>query len=207
MLNVYAAIFYAILFLCFIGYPVVFEQQRGWSPGIAGLAYCGISVGVTCAVILEPVIRAFLTRYYHDPSGSTLDAYMVPACMGGILVPIGQFWFSWTAPQENIHWIVPILAGVPFGFGNTLVFIYILSYMSGSYGIYTASAVAGATAFRYSFAATLPLAGPKMYDTLGVNWAGTTLGCLELILIPIPFIFYKYGANIRGRSALISSLS
>lgn len=79
--------------------------------------------------------------------------------------------------------------------------------MSGSYGIYTASAVAGATAFRYSFAATLPLAGPKMYETLGVSWAGTTLGCLELILIPIPFMFYKYGANIRARSALISRLS
>ena len=45
-----------------------------------------------------------------------------------------------------------------------------------------------------------------MYRSLGPNWAGTLLGLLELVLIPIPFVFYKYGHKIRMRSALIRSM-
>jgi DHA1 family multidrug resistance protein-like MFS transporter len=39
-----------------------------------------------------------------------------------------------------------------------------------------------------------------MFDALGVNWAGTLLGCVAALLVPIPIIFYKYGAKIRQRS-------
>jgi len=31
-------------------------------------------------------------------------------------------WFAWT-PKETIHWIVPILAGVPFGWACLLIFV------------------------------------------------------------------------------------
>jgi DHA1 family multidrug resistance protein-like MFS transporter len=40
-----------------------------------------------------------------------------------------------------------------------------------------------------------------MFRALGVNWAGTLLGCVAVVLIPIPIVFYRYGAKIRGRSA------
>ena len=39
-----------------------------------------------------------------------------------------------------------------------------------------------------------------MFDALGVNWAGTLLGCVALVLAPIPFVFWRYGAKIRQRS-------
>ena len=39
-----------------------------------------------------------------------------------------------------------------------------------------------------------------MFNALGVNWAGTLLGCVALILVPIPVIFWKFGAKIRQRS-------
>jgi len=39
-----------------------------------------------------------------------------------------------------------------------------------------------------------------MFNGLGVNWAGTLLGCVALMLVPIPVIFWKYGARIRARS-------
>ena len=39
-----------------------------------------------------------------------------------------------------------------------------------------------------------------MFDALGVNWAGTLLGCVALILVPIPVVFWRYGAKIRARS-------
>ena len=39
-----------------------------------------------------------------------------------------------------------------------------------------------------------------MFDALGVNWAGTLLGCVAVLLVPIPIVFLKYGARIRQRS-------
>jgi len=39
-----------------------------------------------------------------------------------------------------------------------------------------------------------------MFNAIHVNWAGTLLGCVAVLLIPIPVIFWKYGATIRQRS-------
>jgi hypothetical protein len=49
--------------------------------------------------------------------------------IGSVALPVGIFWFAWTAAPNSIPWIVSILAGVPFGFGVGLVFLsgYILT--------------------------------------------------------------------------------
>jgi hypothetical protein len=54
--------------------------------------------------------------------------------------------------------------------------------------------------------ACLPLAGTKLYQTLGSNWAGTLLGLIEVACIPIPVVFYLYGGRIRERSGMIRKL-
>lgn len=59
---------------------------------------------------------------------------------------------------------------------------------------------------RSVFGATLPLAGPAMYEKLTPQWAGTLLGLLEVCLIPIPFAFYRYGEKIRSKSRLIRQM-
>jgi len=64
-----------------------------------------------------------------------------------------------------------------------------------------ASAIAGNTLIRSLAGATFPLFATYMFDGMGVNWAGTLLGCVAFLLVPIPMIFYKYGARIRSKSA------
>ena len=39
-----------------------------------------------------------------------------------------------------------------------------------------------------------------MFDNLGIQWAGTLLGCLAAICVPIPVCFYVFGKNIRQKS-------
>jgi DHA1 family multidrug resistance protein-like MFS transporter len=39
-----------------------------------------------------------------------------------------------------------------------------------------------------------------MFNALGVNWTGTLLGCVAIVLVPIPAIFWYYGQRIRARS-------
>lgn len=39
--DIYIALIYAILYLCFVAYPIVFGDLRGWSYGFIGLSYSG----------------------------------------------------------------------------------------------------------------------------------------------------------------------
>ncbi|CZS98059.1 probable benomyl/methotrexate resistance protein [Rhynchosporium agropyri] len=206
--NAYIAIIYGILYLCFVAYPLIYSGLRGWSLGFTGLAFVGIGVGTMLAIITEPLARRIVNSHKKDPETGRVypEASISIVCFASILCPIGQLWFSWTSAPITIHWIWPILAGIPFGAGNCLVFIYASNYIAGSYGIYAASAMAGNSVVRSIVGGTLPLAGPKMYSALSPQWAGTLLGLVQVALIPIPFVFYKYGDRIRARSPLIKQM-
>lgn len=199
---------YGILYLCFVAYPIVFSQHRGWNPGMSGLAFVGIGVGTMIAIVSEPLLRRLINSQPRDPVTGRVqpEANALVMAIGSILTPIGQLVFSWTCLPKTIHWAIPIAFGIPFGAGNTLSFIYGSNYLAGTYNIYAASALAGNAVLRSIFGATLPLAGPKMYAAMTPQWAGTLLGLLEVAMVPIPFIFWRYGARIRAKSPAVRQL-
>ena len=205
--NLYVAIVYGILYLCFVAYPIVFSGIRGWSIGISGLAFVGIGVGSFVTIGCEPLIRRMITSHKRDPltGRAPPEAQVSVIVIAAIAIPVGQIWFAWTC-LPPVHWIWPILAGIPFGAGNTAVFIYATNYLTGSYGIYAASALAGNAVIRSLLGGLLPLAGPAMYATLNAHWASTLLGLIQIACIPIPIIFYKYGGKIRVKSTLIREM-
>lgn len=41
-----------------------------------------------------------------------------------------------------------------------------------------------------------------MFNNLSIQWAGTLLGCLAAVMIPIPVVFYLYGHKIRSWSKI-----
>jgi len=197
-----------ILYLCFVAYPIVFTGIRGWTIAMSGLAFVGVGIGSMSIIILEPAIRRMINSHKPDPETGEPppEAMMSIVCIAACLTPIGQLWFAWTCVPKSIHWAAPIAAGIPFGAGNTAVFIYASNYLVHSYGIYAASAMAGNAVMRSLLGGTLPLAGPALYARIGANWAGTILGLLEVLIIPIPFMFYRYGAKIRMKSSLIREM-
>ncbi|OQD75245.1 hypothetical protein PENDEC_c008G00906 [Penicillium decumbens] len=206
--NIYIAIIYGILYLCFVAYPIVFQGIRGWGLGLSGLAFMGIGIGVILTIACEPLVRRLINRHEIDPETGRVhpEAMVSFVCICSILIPVGELWFAWTCSPASIHWIVPLLAGIPFGAGNTGVFIYASNYLTGSYGMYAASALAGNSVIRSILGGVLPLAGSYMYASLGPNWSGTLLGLLEVAIVPIPFVFYKYGYKIRMKSTLIQRI-
>jgi xanthine/uracil permease len=156
----------------------------------------------------EPIWRRIINLHPKDPQTGRVppEATARILIIGAIITPIGQLVFAWTCLPVTIHWAIPIAFGIPFGLGNSFTFIYGSNYLAGAYGIYAASALAGNAFTRSLFGGLLPLAGPKLYEALSPQWAGTLLGLLEVALIPIPFIFWKYGERIRAKSPAIRSL-
>jgi hypothetical protein len=73
------------------------------------------------------------------------------------------------------------------------------TYLVDAFTVYAASAMAANTVVRSLFGALLPLAGGKMYETLGYGWGNSVLGFIATALLPIPIIFYRYGEYLRKR--------
>lgn len=206
--NTYIGIIYGILYLCFVAYPIVYTEERGWSISHSSLAFVGIGVGNMVTICSATPIKKMIDAHKPDPKTGEIppESMMSVVCIAAVLIPIGELWFAWTCLPASIHPAISIAAGIPFGAGNGAVFIYASNYLVHSYGIYAASAMAGNAVVRSVLAGALPLAGHALYDTLGANWAGTMLGLLEVAIIPIPFIFYRYGGKIREKSILIRQM-
>lgn len=172
------------------------------------MSYLGIGTGIVLAIAAEPLVRRIIQSAPRDPvtGKPPPEAAALIMMVGAILTPVGQLGFAWTCMPTTIHWIIPICFGVPFGLGNTLSFIYSSNYLAGAYGIYAASALASNAVIRSVFGATLPLAGTKMYEALSPQWAGTLCGLLAVVMIPVPFVFWRFGARIRAKSKTIRRL-
>jgi ABC-type transport system involved in cytochrome bd biosynthesis fused ATPase/permease subunit len=54
--------------------------------------------------------------------------------------------------------------------------------------------------FRYLVSGGMVMATRPMYVGIGVHWTLTLLGCLSVILLPMPWVFHKYGEKLRERS-------
>lgn len=39
-----------------------------------------------------------------------------------------------------------------------------------------------------------------VYERLGIEWASSLLGFLALALLPIPWVFFKFGSSLRAKS-------
>jgi len=120
---------------------------------------------------------------------------------------IGQFWFAWSGYKASIHWIVPTLSGLASGFGIMSIFLQCLNYLIDAYLMFAASAIAANTFLRSLCGAIFPLFATYMIEGMGVQWAGTLLGCVALALVPLPVWFYLKGAQLREKSNFAPTFS
>ncbi|KAJ3849961.1 MFS general substrate transporter [Lentinula lateritia] len=197
LFAIYISVVYGTLYALFSAFPIVFETRRGWSAGVGGLAFlgvgAGISVGTATASIQNSIYQKAMDK---SPTGRAPPEAMLFA---GILVPIGLFWFAWTA-DPPVHWIVPIIAGFPFGQGVCQILQSSTAYLMDAYEIYFASAIAATIVLRSVFAAVFPVIAPTMFENLGDAWGMSIFAFLGLACTPIPFLFWKHGKAIRSKS-------
>ena len=146
---------YGIIYLIFTAFPIVFEQGRHWSQGVSGLSYVGVLVGQLLSMFFYIFLEVnYQKKIAKNPGKAKPEGRLQPAMIGAVLLPIGLFWFAWsTYPQ--VHWIVSILGGAIFGFGQVLLYISLINYVVDAYTVYAASALAANAILRGLFAAAL----------------------------------------------------
>ncbi|KAI4722043.1 synaptic vesicle transporter [Aureobasidium sp. EXF-10727] len=199
LLSIYIAIIYGTLYLLFAAFPIVYQEKRGWSAGIGGLAFCGVAVGMLFAIVYCLLDNTRYKRVAASYDGFAPPEARLPMSMvGACALPISLFWFAWTN-GPGVHWMASIAAGAPFGFGLILVFLGVMNYLIDAYTIYAASALAANSVLRSLFGMAFPLFTSYMYANLGIHWASSIPAFLSLMCVPMPFLFYKFGPKIREK--------
>jgi hypothetical protein len=46
-----------------------------------------------------------------------------------------------------------------------------------------------------------------VYEKLGIGWASSLLGFIAVALMPVPWLFFKYGKQLRAKSKYETALA
>lgn len=198
--SLYIAFAYGCLYLLFNTIPPVFQETYHWSIGVTGLVYLALLVGYMFGLgLFFTLSDKTVVRMTKANNGVYEPEMRLPDCIWfALAMPITFFWFGWSA-DKGVHWIVPVIGLVPFGFGIIGVWLPIQAYIVDAHPQYAASGLAAFSVLRSTVGAFLPLAGPQMYKSLGVGWGSSVLGFISIALIPIPALIYRYGKQLRQR--------
>jgi MFS family permease len=162
--SMYTGFNFSVLLGFFDAFPIVFEGVYHFNGGLTGFTFLGIGLG--CCLGVVTVITVNRLWYYPQHVKSLKEGrggFFAPehrlyvAMMGSFGLPIGLFWFAWTA-RADIHWVSPVLATIPFAWGNLCIFTAAGLYLVDVYGpLNGASALAANGLVRYISGAAFPL--------------------------------------------------
>ncbi|SJL02662.1 related to multidrug resistant protein [Armillaria ostoyae] len=186
LLNTWTSLILGILYLSFQAFPIIFEERHGFSMQQTGMTYLGIGLGMICAMLSQPYWNRVVACTAEKNNGKAPpEARLYMGQVGGILVPLGLYWLAFTT-YSSVHWIVPIIASVPFGAGIYFVFTAVFTYLVTAYRPIAASAMASNSAMRSTFAAAFPLFAGAMYHKLGTVGATALLAGIMTMCVPLP---------------------
>lgn len=213
VMSVYVSFVFAVLFGFFEAFPIIFRGVYHMDLGISGLPFIGVGLGLVSGVGFYIIMDKFYyfpknsdgTRGKRDAQGNFVwgapEEKLLLGKIGAVCLPISLFWLGWAGRNDNVHWMAPTAAGFPFGFGLILVFFSVVLYFSMSFPpASVASAMAANNFLRYIMASVFPLFTVQMYKKLHIDWATTLFAFIALVMVPVPFVFEKYGPAFRAKS-------
>ncbi|CAK5276502.1 unnamed protein product [Mycena citricolor] len=201
LVTLYLSLVYGVMYCLFEAFPIIFVVRRHFTIGQDGLMFIGIGIGTSLGAVVNYLCCRHYPRLIKEWRGfPPAEERLLGAMIGSPAFVVGAFWLGWTGQYASVPWYVPELGAIVLGMGISLIFMSFLSYLVDTYLMYAASAFAANTFMRSLVAAVFPLFTVQMFNKLGVHWASTLLGGVGLLLMPSPFLFYKYGARIREKS-------
>lgn len=125
LITLYMGFIYGFLYLCFEAYPVSFQEERGWNMGVGELPFIAVLIGVLigCGIIIG-FTKIRFQRILEQTGTVIPEERLIPMMIGGVLLPIGMFWFGWTS-NPHIIWVPEVIAGAFLGAGVLLIFLQV----------------------------------------------------------------------------------
>ncbi|KAK9471052.1 major facilitator superfamily domain-containing protein [Dipodascopsis tothii] len=197
----YGSFCFGILYLSVTAVPIVFSEERGWGRVPAALPSSAMAIGIMIGGGMNIMASRRYSRILKSRGGKALpEERLVVMRIGCFLLPIGLFIFGWTS-SSKFPWIAPCIGLALLSCGFFTIFQGCLNYLVDAFLKYSASAIAATTFTRSVLAAAFPLFGRIMFHNLTVAWGASLLGFVAIAMIPIPFIYYRYGEYLRSKNS------
>lgn len=220
LLGSWLVLEYLVVFGFLQGFSFIFGDTYGLDRGLIGT--CFVAIGIGCALwsagvpIYYHLYKRKIGRIHKQITGEA-DPLLIrqanipgadlpdpeyrlwSAIIAAPAFPIALFWLGWTNYKSVSVWS-DLGSVVLLGFSWAGIYVTVYQYLLDTYGIYAGSALAIITCWRYLASGFINMVSRPIYDGIGVHWAATLFGCLAVIQMPLPLIFYFYGARIRAKS-------
>ena len=203
--SAWASFAWAILYMQFSSISLIYHTVYGFNNTEVGFVYITVLVGGALGFVASIAQHKILIRYFPSTL-SRPENRLYFACGGSFLLPVGLFWFGWTA-KSTIHWIVPTLAICSFETGIFIIYLAGFNYLADTYGIFASSALAAQSMCRNLLAGIVPLFIDAMFQNIGYGPSGSILGGIGIALSLVPWALVFYGETIRSRSKFMQQLS
>ncbi|KAK2738441.1 hypothetical protein FQN57_007032 [Myotisia sp. PD_48] len=201
--SLWVAFSWAVLYLQFGSIPLVFKDVYGFEVQQTGAVFTSMCVGTIIAFFIS-ISHGPLARWFKiDTSSPESRLYFV--CVESILMPIGLFWFGWTA-FSNIHWISPALAVGCATIGIFSIYLAVFNYLADTYHRYASSALAAQSCCRNLLGGAFPLVTTALFRNMGIAEASSLLGGIGTALTIVPWVLVFWGPQIRARSKIASEI-
>ncbi|KAF8596151.1 MFS general substrate transporter [Ceratobasidium sp. AG-I] len=200
VMATYMAVIYGTMYLQLTTFASVWTGRYGQSVGIGGLHYIFMGAGFTLgAQVGSRVLDRIYRRLKKRNNGVATPEMRLPLlAIGSFLLPAGLLMYGWTA-EYRIFWLVPDIGVLIYCAGMIASFLCIQTYIVDTYGLHAASAVAALSAFRSLAGFAFPLFAEKMFSKLGLGWGNSVLALVAFLVgCPSPFLFYKFGPQLRA---------
>ena len=205
-MTVYLSLVYGILYLVLQIFPLTFQQVHGWRVSNSSLSLVAVVLGVlvgggTVAIFAATWCKTKRARSRHSGSSVAPEAaWLPPMLLGSVLLPAALFWFAWTPARA--HWASQLVASFFVGLGIMIVLacgtLYLCD-MFGYLGTPAEDAIGAHIVVRSLVAASFPLWGGAMFESVGPAWSSTVLALISAVMISVPIVLVVYGARIRNR--------
>ncbi|KAJ7803201.1 major facilitator superfamily domain-containing protein [Mycena olivaceomarginata] len=202
--NVYVGFTYAVFYLWFEAFPLVFGEIYHFNEGLSGLPFLGFLVSGS----LTYTVYCLYQMYHMAPRNARAAAVgkdlspeikLEIGLMASIFIPTSVLIFGF-ASKTTIHWIVPIIGAALYLPGLYLIFQSIIVYLTTAYPDYGAPVLAANALFRSSIACVFPLFGRAFFRNLGLGPGSAVLAGISFFLIAVYWLLFRYAHVLRKRS-------
>ncbi|KAK1073156.1 hypothetical protein LTR74_002122 [Friedmanniomyces endolithicus] len=228
LVCLYNAFLFGLIYTFVVAAPWIYKTYYGFSVSGQSLSFLGMITGTAIApfplilidhFIYQPRLKRFRETKSEEERFPP-EYRLYPALIASFILPAGLFAFAWTV-RPDVPAIVPIVFQGLTALASLLIYASANLFMMDAYGpLYGkphyiparnvnasiadppigASAAGAAMLSRYTLSAAFPLFALKMYQALGVGWATSLLAFCTLAMAPIPWLFWKFGEDIRRKS-------
>jgi hypothetical protein len=122
IMTLFGAVSYGYLYLMFTTISAIFIDTYGWPQQLTGLAYLGFGIGCIIGLLVTGSVANKIAAKHSAQGRFTPESRLGPMLVACWLLPIGLFWYGWSA-EKHVYWIMALIGTAIFGCGLMSVFV------------------------------------------------------------------------------------